>query len=48
MENLNDFGKIHLRVYLQDYARGLLTFKQARAYITCCFNDIKGMKCYEK
>jgi hypothetical protein len=44
MENLNTFGKNHLSVYLKDYALGVITFKEARAYITCCFNDIKGMK----
>ena len=44
MENLNVFGKVHLRVYLKDYACGLITFKEARAYITCCFDDIKRTK----
>ena len=41
MNNLNAFGSNHLATYLKHYAEGLLSFKEACNYISCCFDEVK-------
>lgn len=39
MDNLNAFGLKHIAVYLEDYSKGLLSFKEVCNYVSCCFED---------
>ena len=41
MNNLNAFGLKHIAVYLEDYSKGLLSFKEVCNYLSCCFEDRK-------
>ena len=48
MNNLNAFGLKHIAVYLEDYSKGLLSFKEVCNYVSCCFEDRKQIMLIKK
>ena len=41
MSNLTIAGEKFLWTYIADYQQGLLNDRAAKAYLNCCFEDLK-------